>query len=314
MLTITKYSNQHEKEWNDFLKTSKNGLFMFDRNYMNYHGSRFCDHSLMIYDKDKLIALLPANESGKVLYSHQGLTFGGFITNDSMKISKMLEALLALKEYLLANGCNKLIYKTIPYIYHSHPAEEDVYALFKNKAILFRVDVSAVINLTNKIPFSGTKRKGEGEKKSSRYGVVIKESNDYVAYMKILASVLHEKHKARPTHSSEEMEFLASHFPNNIKLFTAEKDDTILAGVVIFEYTNLVHSQYMATSAEGRNVKALDAILASLINDTYSHKKYFSFGISTENDGNYLNESLMSYKEEFGARSVVHQFFELNLE
>jgi hypothetical protein len=45
----------------------------------------------------------------------------------------------------------------------------------------------------------------------------------------------------------------------------------------------------------------------------YRHKKYFSFGISTEEQGQYLNEGLIRNKESYGARAVVHDFYELPL-
>ena len=46
---------------------------------MEYHADRFTDYSLLVYDGNKLLALLPANRSGDVLYSHAGLTYGGVI-------------------------------------------------------------------------------------------------------------------------------------------------------------------------------------------------------------------------------------------
>ncbi|EAI4884208.1 TPA: GNAT family N-acetyltransferase, partial [Campylobacter coli] len=112
-------------------KDAKNGLFMFDRNYMDYHSDRFIDNSLMFYENEKLIALLPCNVSQNILYSHQGLTFGGFIVDENMKQSKMLECFEVLKEYMKENNFKKLIYKSTPYIYHKIPAQEDLYALFR---------------------------------------------------------------------------------------------------------------------------------------------------------------------------------------
>ena len=64
MISICRYEAKKKEEWNDFNKTSKNSLFMFDRNYMEYHSNRFIDHSLMFYDEDdRLIALLPMNKN-----------------------------------------------------------------------------------------------------------------------------------------------------------------------------------------------------------------------------------------------------------
>ena len=81
MPEITRYTAAQSAEWNEFVERSKNGTFLFHRSYMDYHADRFTDHSLMVWNKGRLSALLPANEHDGTLYSHQGLTYGGLITN-----------------------------------------------------------------------------------------------------------------------------------------------------------------------------------------------------------------------------------------
>jgi hypothetical protein len=50
-----------------------------------------------------------------------------------------------------------------------------------------------------------------------------------------------------------------------------------------------------------------------LINDYYALKRYFDFGISTENGGRHLNIGLAENKQSYGARAVVYDFYELDL-
>ena len=304
------YSPENKNVWNDFIKQSKNGLFMFDRNYMDYHADRFTDHSLMAYsDEGKLLAVLPANSRDGVLYSHQGLTFGGFITDASMKAALMLELFNTLVDYLRLNKFTKLIYKAIPHIYHKHPAEEDIYALFRQKAELFRVDISTSILLADRLPFAELRKRGA--KKAEKNGVLFQRSENWGEFMEMLSSVLQEKHDTRPVHSVAEMELLSSRFPDNIQLYTAETETGILAGVVTFIYDNLVHAQYIAASQAGRDVGALDGLFSNLITKQFADKKYFDFGISTEEAGMVLNEGLIAQKEGFGGRGIVHQFYEI---
>ena len=66
-LEIKRFTPAVAGEWNSFVAASKNGTFLFDRRYMDYHADRFTDHSLMIYRRGKLYALLPANVSGDTL-------------------------------------------------------------------------------------------------------------------------------------------------------------------------------------------------------------------------------------------------------
>ena len=75
----------------------------------------------------------------------------------------------------------------------------------------------------------------------------------------------------------------------------------------------VAHVQYIGATAEGYATGAADLIMSTLINDTYATKRYFDFGISTEQDGYYLNEGLVENKQGFGARAVAYDFYELEL-
>lgn len=285
---------------------------MFYRDYMDYHSESFKDHSLMIYNsKDKLIALLPANKVDRVIHSHQGLTFGGFIVDDKIKTTEMLEVFITVKSFLRDAGIEKLIYKCIPYIYHDKPSEEDRYALFVNDASLVRRDVTSTIDLYEPPRYS--KGRKWSINKAKKENILVCESSDYAAFWELLETVLQENHSAKPVHTLDEIKLLASRFPNNIRLFLAKKDSVILSGAIIYENKNIAHTQYLANSNEGRDVGALDLIVDYLLTEYYKDKRYFDFGISCEQAGRFLNAGLIAQKEGFGARPVVHDFYELIL-
>ena len=149
MLSIVRYTEDKAEEWNKFNVKSKNSLFMFDRNYMDYHKDRFADHSLMFYDDDELIAILPMSEKDHKLISHGGLTYGGFISGEKMKQHTMLSCFDSLIKYAREKGIENIRYKCIPHIYHKQPAEEDRFALFYYGATLDTVDVSTYVKLDN---------------------------------------------------------------------------------------------------------------------------------------------------------------------
>ncbi|EOF7235704.1 TPA: GNAT family N-acetyltransferase [Campylobacter coli] len=312
MINIIPYIANKKDIWNNFNKDAKNGLFMFDRNYMDYHSDRFIDNSLMFYEGEKLIALLPCNIMENILYSHQGLTFGGFIVDENMKQSRMLECFEVLKEYMKKNNFKKLIYKSIPYIYHKIPAQEDLYALFRNKAELFRVDCSTTIDLQNICKI--TKGRKAQISRAKREGVEIIPSENFDAFLLLLNSVLQKQHGVNAVHSVEELKLLYSRFPQNIKLYVAKFNEEIIAATLVFIYENLVHTQYLAANEKAREIGALDLLIKTLMDEFVKSKKYFDFGISTEDSGEILNHGLISQKEGFGGRSVVHQFFSINVE
>lgn len=309
MITIKPYLSENQAIWNEFIENSKNGIFMFNRNFMEYHSDRFIDNSLMFFDNDNLIAVLPMNIRDKVLYSHQGLTYGGFITDEKMKQHKMLECFEALKQYMQANNIEKLIYKIIPHIYHKTPAEEDLYALFKNDAKLLKLEPSTTIYLKN--PCKMPKGRKAQISRAKREGVEIQESKDFKTFIDLENKILAEYHDTKAVHTAEELELLHSRFSEQIKLYIASLNNEVIAGTLIFEYENVVHTQYMASNKISREIGGLDLLIKTLIDKYQNTKMYFDFGISTENNGQFLNEGLISQKEGFGGRTTVYQTFEL---
>ncbi|WP_433626977.1 GNAT family N-acetyltransferase [Chryseobacterium cucumeris] len=306
---IIKYNNSYKEIWNSFISTSKNGLFFFDRDFMEYHSDRFKDHSLLIFKNNKIAALLPANESGTQIISHGGLTFGALILSHAIKAIDVLEIFAEVKKYYSALSFNEIIYKTVPHIFHKYPSEEDLYALFRNEANLFRRDISSVIDLSHPIRFSETKR--QLVRKCKENNVIITENTNFEEYWNLLSSVL-QKFDTKPVHTIGEITLLKEKFPENIRLYQAQKDGNILAGIVIFDFGNVIHTQYMAASPEGRKAGALDFINHFLL-EKFNDRKYYSFGISTENQGKYLNEGLIQQKENMGARGIALDFYSIKL-
>ena len=130
-MKITRYSNKDKILWNNFLKISKNSHFMFNRNYMEYHQDRFNDFSLMFKDENEIIkAVFPANISNRILYSHEGLTFGGLCVSKDIKTIEVHKMFCSLIEFSRSNNIKKIIYKRLPDFYTSLSAQEDLYSLF----------------------------------------------------------------------------------------------------------------------------------------------------------------------------------------
>lgn len=311
-LQVTKYEGNRKLEWDNFVKSSKNGHFFFYRDYMEYHSDRFQDFSLIIYnDKGNIMALLPANIGGDTVISHGGLTFGGFVCDSKMTAAKMLDVFANVKHFLKNAGVRMFIYKCMPAIYNKYPSDEALYALFRNNAELYRRDVSFSIYLPDRLGYQEQRKRAV--KKGYRHQYILHESSKYEEYIALLDKILMKYHGIHPVHNVNELRLLAEKFPYNIKLYTAEKKGRIEAGTVLFLQSGVVHTQYLANSDEGRKNGALDCLLDWLITDVYKDKTWFDFGISCEQEGRYLNEGLAAQKEGFGARAVVHDFYRIEL-
>lgn len=309
MVQVVRYLPEHKAAWDAFVAGSKNGTFLLHRDYMEYHADRFTDHSLLFYRKDRLIALLPANEVGQEVQSHGGLTYGGIISDSRMKTPVMLEVFEAMLAYFRELGFGKIIYKTIPHIYHQLPAEEDLYALFRHGAVLYRRDASSVVDMQNRLVYASLRRR----KLKQAPPLHLVQSAKYSQFMQMEQEVLQQKYSTQPVHTAAEVALLASRFPQNIKLYIACAGEAMVAGILIYETAAVAHCQYMGATAEGKAIGAMDVLIDHLLTTEYKHKKYFNFGISTDQQGQYLNEGLIRNKESYGARAVVHDFYELTL-
>lgn len=311
MIEVKKYNVEKKDEWDQLVKQSKNGTFLHLRDYMDYHSNRFNDHSFLIYRKNLLVGVLPGNIDNSIYYTHQGLSYGGLICISKLTQLDVLNIFEAIKEELRILNITEMIYKPIPFIYHTHPAQEDLYALFKNKAITIACNISSTIDLTNKIKFIESRK--SGIRKAKKNDIQIEESNNFKKFWHILNSNLEQKYQKKPVHSLDEIIHLNKKFPENIKLYGAFENEKIVAGTILFLTKKTVHVQYISASPEGKEKGALDLLFHNLINHIYCHFSFFDFGHSNELNGEYLNEKLIFQKEGFGARGIANYIFKYTI-
>lgn len=311
-MEIRRYRREDKELWNSFVSKARNATFLFDRNYMDYHADRFDDNSFMFYHKGKLKAVLPANVSGDTLYSHQGLTYGGLLLDKKATVEDVLECFDSLNSWLRENGISKVVYKALPWIYQQYPSEEDLYALtWKCKAQLISRDISSSIVIDNKLKFAESRK--SGIRKALSLNIEVGESNDVDGFWHVLEDNLGNRYNAKPVHTSSEMKLLMSRFPNNIKLYVAKMNGEIVGGTLIYVTPQVVHTQYISASVEGKKHGALDLLFDYIINKVYANCRYFDFGKSTEQGGAYLNEPLIFQKEGFGGRGVCYDWYQWEL-
>jgi len=309
-ISVAPFRAGDAEDWNRFVAASRNGTFLFDRRYMDYHADRFADASLVFRAAARVVALLPANRVDDRLLSHGGLTYGGLVLGEDAgmaTVSRLFEALLA---HMAAEGVASLLYKPVPAIYHRAPAEEDLYALFRLGARLVRRDLLTVVPPRD-APAVAHGRRYVLKKLARRDDVEVAASDDWAGFWGVLADRLEGRYAVRPTHTLAEIRLLADRFPGAIRLLAGRLGGRLCAGLVLYETPTVVHAQYMAADDEARRLGVLDAVVERAIAAAAESGKWFDFGISTEDGGRFLNEGLAAYKESFGGRSVVHDFYEL---
>ncbi|TRX42151.1 GNAT family N-acetyltransferase [Flavobacterium restrictum] len=307
---VQQYHINHYEQWNAFIGQAKNATFLLHRDFMEYHNDRFVDHSLLVYENEKLVAVLPANKVENTVYSHQGLTYGGLIYTEKIKLTTVIQILKAVLIHLEENAIATLYVKTIPSLYHQKPAEELLYVLFVAKAQLVRRDSLSVLDL--KQPNAISKIRKRGIQKGISNKLQVKEVTDFdLFWNQILLPNLALKHHTKPVHSLPEITKLKNLFPNNIRQFNVYQNDIIVAGTTIFETETAAHCQYISKAANDENLGGLDLLFAHLIANEFKNKRFFDFGISNEDQGQKLNEGLSYWKESFGASTLVQDCYEV---
>lgn len=312
MFEVRRYTPEKADEWNQFVAQSKNGTFLFDRHFMDYHAHRFKDCSLMVYRKGALYALLPAETKGKVLRSHGGLTYGGLVMSRKCSAKGILESFVAINDFLRRASVQQVVYKAIPWIYHQQPSEEDLFALTSVcHARLAIRDISSAIISDSRIPFSESRL--SGIRKACRRGLEVRESTDFATFWQILHDNLAAKYGVQPVHTHDELELLHSRFPDKIRLYMAFDGAEPLGGTVLFLTPQVLHTQYISATPHGKTCGAIDILFDQLLNHVYTNYRYIDFGKSTCNDSADLNERLIFQKEGFGARAVCYDTYEYDL-
>lgn len=310
--TIRKYEQNDFEVWNDFVAQAKNATFLFHRDFMEYHKDRFEDFSLLIFEEEKLRAILPANRKENAVYSHQGLTYGGLVYSSKLKAEKveliLNEILLLLKE----NQIQTFYYKPIPDFYFSEGNKETEFFLTKRGAVLERKEMNLAVNLTAPLKISKSKMKHFRRIENLDLDI-FEEENLEPFWEKVLEPRLQEKFGVKPVHSKEEITLLKSKFPQNIKQYSAYRNDEIIAGITIFETKNIIKSQYGATSKTGEEFRALDFLFINLIHKyKRKGKHFFDMGIVNSDTEDY-NSGLLKQKEELGCSIYSQDFYKTEI-
>ena len=309
MFEIKRYAPTDKERWHSYVREAKNATFLLDRAYMDYHQDRFADASLLFYKEGRLYALLPAHIANDTLYTHLGLTYGGLVMDYRVTASDTLCLFEELNTYLRTQHIKRVVYRPTPSIYHLIPAEEDLYALFKvcNAQLVAR-NISSTIDLTH--PLNWKRNRKYGINRCARNGIEIKQSTDFAAFWQVLEDNLMNKYGAKPVHSLQEIELLHQRFPNHIQLYVACKDNMVLGGTVLYLTPNVVHTQYISASPEGKQLRVIDGLFHFLLHQSWDEQQYFDFGTSTLQDGHLLNASLIHQKEGFGGRAICYDTYQ----
>lgn len=307
---IRKYEPGDALPWNAFIDKAKNATFLFNRGFMEYHCDRFTDFSLLVFEGQKLVAVLPANIVGQTVFSHRGLSYGGLVVAENTRLDSLIAIFKSLLAYLHEQNIATLQLKPIPNIYCDTFSDETTWMLFTLNARLIRRDCLSVIDMKRPLHYSENKMRNI--KKAASHDLKVIEETDFTAFWnQILIPNLHARHGVKPVHSLDEIALLHARFPKNIRQFNVYQSDRLVGGTTVFESKNVAHCQYISGDAQANKLGTLDFLFDHLLQHTFSEKPFFDFGISNENQGKNINGGLLRWKESFGAGLLAQDFYEI---
>ena len=314
---IRSYDSADAVTWEDLVGRSCNGTFLHARRFVSYHGDRFRDLSVLLEDRrGRVVGVFPAAESPtdhQTVVSHPGLTYGGVVHDGSVRGEAMIGALDRISHHYHGLGYRKLRYKAVPAIYHSAPAEDDLYALFRLGACRYRSDLSAAIDLSNRGRV--TQRRARSRRRALASGVSTEENWAEIAtFWRVLEHNLGRRHGVSPVHSLDEIQMLHDQFPENIVLIVSKLGGEVIGGAVVFAAGPVFHMQYTATTERGRNTFATDPVMEHAIELAVKRGyRFFDFGVCTVDQGRTLDQDLYRFKVSFGAGGIIYDHYELDL-
>ncbi|MDX5478809.1 MAG: hypothetical protein LPJ98_10165, partial [Cyclobacteriaceae bacterium] len=268
-ISIKPYSPDVKKDWDMVLDNSINGTFLHRREFIEYHGDRFEDASVILYYKNRPVAIFPANKVDNRIFSHQGLSYAGLIVIKGVTFSKQKAIIEALLEFFRMEGAVFLEIKFVPSIYCKESQDSLEYLWMQQGAKM------AFSDLTYAIPHPSAqlgRTKRWKIRKSHLRGIEVRLSNNFKAFWEeLLAPNLMERFGLQPAHSLQEIIHLNTLFPDSIKLFLAIENHEILGGTCLFITERVTHAQYIATSAKGKKYRALDYLFNHLIHHEFKH-------------------------------------------
>lgn len=279
---------------------------------MEYHKARFDDASVLIFNGDILTAVCPLNKIGNVVYSHQGLTYGGLVFPNNISLDEQFNVFKVLLQYLEDENVNQLVLKVLPELYQVLPCSALTYIMYKLKAEVSKCELTAALCPSNP-QLKITNNRKRGLKRGMKHSLKVKEEDDFENFWNtILVPNLKARFETTPVHSLDEIQKLKHHFPDKIRQFNAYFNNEIVGGVTIFETQNVAHAQYISATTNRQELGTLDVLFDHLINKVFHDKAYFDFGTSSENQGKSINQGLLNWKLSFGTQIFNHITYTIN--
>lgn len=316
---ILKYYNKYFDRWNNFVDQSLNGTLFHRLDFLDYHGKKFKqeEHHLIILKGDEIFGVLPAVKRDNVLISPYGSTFGGIVMSKKCSLSNAISVANTLKEYFIKAGLNGVEIVTAPDHYY---VEQNHNLSFALERIGFKRVFSEIFNV---IELPKTEEEFWKNKYQPRGRTTFrKNADDFSVYANASLDdfypILMEdkiRHKSKPTHTKEELDYLIKRFPDKIWFDIAVHKNGPRVGICYFKPTpSTILTFYMAQETDALRLNGLNVLVDFGIRKAiHEGIKFFDFGGSTIGY-EIQNIGVANFKETFGAIGALRKKYILKID
>ncbi len=322
-ITVTPYTGDHEKQWDAFVQTARNGTIFHTRTFLSYHPvDRFDDASVLLIDDKKIRGVLPAAkkivDGNKMLIAHPGASYGGIVLGHDVSVGEtgaMLDALIDHAKHEKFAGISLL--RLPPASLQTMYSEDQMYWAYQKGFSLTRTEMDGAIEISRlaeaDILDSLTGKCRNMVRQAERAGITVKLTSDFDTFWPILEGVLTGRHGTKPTHTLEEIRTLHELFPHDFRLLAAYQGTTMVGGMVLVTInTHALYTLYMAQEYASQQHHPMHLLLARAIGFAIKEKRrVLHLGVSTEDGGKKINEGLFFFKESFGCKPVRRESWDI---
>ena len=319
MYEILPYSPELDKRLDHFVESeSVNGTFLQTRRFLNYHpAGRFTDASFALEKSGTIVAYFPGVEKEQTFVSHAGSTFGGPIIAKSFYTGSRIREILTEADQYLSEKFKGVLFKVTPELFAKESPDLLDYTL-EHLGYTRHTELSSYCTLQSGVdPLENCDKEcrrifKKSEIEGIRFGN-LEKTEDFETFYHFL-EISKSKHNVHPVHTLQELYDLKDNrIPDHIRFRGIWDNDMLVAAMMLFlfEGTKTIHGQYIAPNPDYEKFQPTTALYVRVMREAAQEGyKQISWGISTEDGGNYLNESLLRFKESLGAKACVNVRYE----
>ena len=308
---------RHTGAWDAFVARSINGNLFHTRRFLSYHEEgRFTDCSLLFYRNKKLVAVAPGELAGTQWTSHRFASHGGLVVGPGLRADQALDVVWSLRQYAADHDWTSLDMRFAP----DAMCGDDAATLFWALEILGFAESGRELSWCfDPGPASGQPLESAcyngargAIRQGRRAGLVVRQSEDYATFWKMLQRNLGVRFKTVPTHSLEEIKRICTLCPGEIELWAAFNDQQrMIAGTVVFDLSvSTAHTFYSAQDYRFRGLRPAALLMHHLHEEFVAHRrKRLNLGVITACGATELNLGLSFFKQSFGARPTLRRTY-----